>query len=35
VHHVEGGVDAHRVDFTQWLAGNLREFGYGLSLALA
>src|SRR5215470_14976962 len=32
--HVDGGFDARWVDFTQWLAGNLREFSYGLSLGL-
>src|SRR5215470_6431298 len=32
--HVDGGFDARRVDFTQRLAGNMREFGYGLSLVL-
>src|SRR5215471_8918274 len=32
--HVEGGFDARRVDFTQWLARNLREFGDGLRLLL-
>src|SRR5215470_20301343 len=32
--HVDGGFDARRVDFTQWLAGNLRKFGDGLSLVL-